>query len=819
MIKQIRKVAVLGAGVMGSGIAAHLANAGVPSLLLDIVPPNPKAGEDTTSRSYRDRFAAGALQKLLKTRPAALLTPRDLSLIEVGNFDDDLGRVAECDWIVEVVVENLAIKQALFERIEAVRRPGTLITSNTSGLSIEGMIEGRSEDFQRHFLVTHFFNPVRYMKLLELVPASTTDPKAMALLSRFGEEVLGKGIVYGKDTTNFIANRIGVYGMMKTIQAMEAGGYTVEEVDKVFGPATGRPTSAVFRTADLVGLDTFVHVARNCYDTLVEDEERDVFLMPAFVAQMLEKGWLGQKSGQGFYKKGQDAQGKPAILSLDLATMDYSEQGQVRFASLDAARKIQDVGERVKKVVFFDAAAGDAKVAGEGVEPDRASQLARAVTLATLAYSAGRMGEIADDVVNIDRGMRWGFNWELGPFETWDALGVKDAIVAMTKAGLKVADWVIEMVERGCGSFYSQGEGGEALYYDVAQKGYRPVPRSERDLSLGYLKQTRGVSKVAGNISASLWDTGEGILGLEFHSALNAKLNPIDDDIVAMMEKAVEELEANFDGLVIYQDSENFSAGANLLLLYMNAVQGNWGEISKLITRFQSANQAMTYSSKPVVAAPSGLTLGGGAEVVMGANAVQAFAELYMGLVEVGVGLIPGGAGNLNMLRNWYGPVAEDNDFDPLPYLKKIFMIIGMGEVAASAELARERGFLRAGDGVTLNRDHLLFAARQKALGMARAGFRPPRPINYRLPGRSGAATIDMMLYSMEQQHQISAHDRLVGAKLASVLTGGDTSTTTTVSEARLLELEREAFLSLCGEPRTQERIQYMLKNNKPLRN
>ena len=816
MIKQIRKVAVLGAGVMGSGIAAHLANAGIPSLLLDIVPPNPKEGEDTSSRAFRNKFAAGAIEALKRSRPPALFTEADLRLIEVGNFDDDLHRVSECDWIVEVVIENLAIKQSLFAKIEAHRRPGTLITSNTSGLSISGMQEGRGEDFRRHFLVTHFFNPVRYMKLLEIVPGADTAPEAVALLARFGEEVLGKGIVYGKDTTNFIANRIGVYGMMKTIEAMQAGGYTVEEVDKIFGPATGRPKSAVFRTADLVGLDTFVHVSQNCYDTLTEDEERDIFLMPAFARAMVERRWLGQKTGQGFYKKSRDAEGQTVILSLDLETLEYTEQRQVRFESLGVARKTKDVRERIKQVVTFQPRGG-----GDEKAPavDRAAALAREVTFATLAYSARRLGEIADDVVNIDRGMRWGFNWDLGPFETWDALGVKETVAHMVKEGFEVPAWVIEMVEGGAESFYSVSESGEPVYYDVRTGGYEPVPRSEKEVSLAYLKQTKSAGKVASNFSASLWDTGEGILGLEFHSGLNLSMNPIDDDIISMMEKAVEEVEVNYDGLVIYHDGQNFSAGANLLLLLMHANQSNWEGIETMITRFQAANQAMRYSSKPVVAAPSGLALGGGAEVVLGANAVQAAAELYIGLVEVGVGLIPGGAGNLNLLRSWYGEVAEDKDFDPLPYLKKVFLIIGMAEVAAGAEQAREKGFLRRGDGITLNRDHLLQAARERALGMARAGFKAPRPIHYQLPGRSGAATIDMMLYSMEQQHQISAHDRLIGAKLATVLTGGDTSTTTTVSEDHLLELEKEVFLSLCGEEKTRARMQYMLQNNKPLRN
>ncbi len=804
MIDKIRRVAVLGAGVMGSGIAAHLANAGIPSLLLDIVPPKAAEGEDTTSAAFRNKFAAGALEKLKKSRPAALLTARDLDLIEIGNFEDDLHKVKGCDWIVEVVKEDLAVKQSLFAKIEEHRTPGTIISSNTSGLSIAGMTAGRTDDFRQHFLVTHFFNPVRYMKLLELVSGEETLPEVMTFLARFGEQTLGKGIVFGKDTTNFVANRIGVYGMMKTIEAAIAGGYSVEEVDKIFGPATGRPKSAVFRTADLVGLDTFAHVAKNCYDSLEHDEERDIFQLPAFAQQMVANGWLGDKSKQGFYKKSKNAAGKTEILSLNLNTLEYGPQAKVEFPVLKATRKINDVGQRVKAVFNAD---------------DRAGELARAVTLATLAYAARRIPEIADDVVNIDRGMRWGFNWELGPFETWDALGVADTAQKMEAAGIPVAGWVTELLASGATSFYSADAQGNPTYWDIAQKAYAPITRSERDYSLNLLKKTHKAERVAGNASASVWNIGDGVLALEFHSATNPKLNPIDDELGAMLAKAVDEAEARYKGLVIYHDGENFCAGANLLLVGMYAMQQQWGELEKMVQGFQDTVQRLTYSSVPVVAAPAGLALGGGCEIVMGANAIQAAAELYIGLVEVGVGLIPGGCGTLNLLKRWFGPFADEKDVNPLTFIQRTFMAIGMAQVATSAEEAREKGFLRATDGVTLNRDHLLHAAKARVIGMADAGFRPPRPANLRLPGPDGAATIDMLLYSMEQNHQISAHDRLIGKKLGRVLTGGDTSTAATVSEQHILDLEREAFLSLCGEEKTQARIQYMLTNNKPLRN
>lgn len=803
MINKIRRAAVLGAGVMGSGIAGHLANAGIPVLMLDIVPPNPGPDDDTSDPAFRNKFAAGGLAKMLKQKPAPLFTNKAKSLITVGNFDDDLHKIGDCDWICEVVKEDLAIKQSLFAKVDEFRREGSIISSNTSGLSVAGMLEGRSDDFRKNFLVTHFFNPVRYMKLLELVEGDDTDPAVMQFMSEFGANVLGKGIVYAKDTTNFIANRIGAYGMCKTLHVMVRDGHSVEMVDKVFGPATGRPKSAVFKTADLVGLDTFAHVAKNCYDSLPDDEERDVFQLPDFVYGMIEKGYLGRKAKSGFYKMIKES-GKRTVLSIDTDTLEYSEQEKIRFDSLGVARKEKDTNKRLKGVVNSD---------------DPAGKLAREVTYATLAYSARRMGEIADDVVNIDRGLRWGYGWELGPFEAWDAIGVKESLAEMKSDDVDVPAWVVDMVETGHETFYSKDDAGFPTYYDLAEKGYKRVPLSAREHNLTLLKSTGRATKIAGNLSASTWDLGDGILGLEFHSALNAKMNPIDDDIVGMMDKACDELEQNFDGMVIYHDGENFSAGANLLLVFMQIQQGNWDDLRTIVTSFQAANQRMRYSSKPVVAAPAGLALGGGAEVVLGANAIQAAAELYIGLVEVGMGLIPGGGGTLNLLKNLYGRYSNDRDFDPAPFIKKAFLTIGMAQVATSAEQGREFGFLKDTDGVTLNRDQLLYAAKQRALGMARTGFTAPQPKRFRLPGPDGAATVDMLLYSMVQNHQISEHDRLIGAKLARVLCGGDTGLTTTVTEEHLLELEAEAFLSLCGEQKTQERIGHFLNTNKPLRN
>jgi 3-hydroxyacyl-CoA dehydrogenase len=788
----IRKAAVLGAGVMGSGIAAHLANAGIPCLLLDIVPPKAAEGEDTSSRAFRDKFARSALVNLQKAKPAPLFSKSVLPFIEVGNFEDDMGRLSECDWVVEAVKEDLGVKQALFAKVEAAVRPGTVVSSNTSGLSVASMLEGRGEDFRKHFIVTHFFNPVRYMKLLELVKGPETKREVVLAMHKFGEEVLGKGIVYGKDTTNFIANRIGVYGMMKTMEEMLQAEMTVEEVDRVFGPAMGRPKSAVFRTADIVGLDTFMHVAQNCFDTLPNDEERAIFASPEFMSQMVKAGMLGAKSGKGFYTKTKDG-----ILSLDLNTLEYKAQKDVKFESIGAARKAKTVGEKIATVMKGD---------------DKAARFAEKVTLSVLAYSSRRLPEIADDIVNIDRGLRWGFGWDLGPFETWDAIGVRYGLERMKALGIEPAPWVNQMVEDGAETFYN-ALSSYNTYYDVEARQPILIPQSKRALTFDSVR--REGRKLKTTFSATLWDMKDDVLLVEFHS----KMNAIDDDIIDLMHDAVDIAERDFAGIVIANDGGNFSAGANIMALLMGAKSGQFDQIDRMISRFQKANQRMRYSRVPVVTAPYGLTLGGGAEVTMGGNAIQAAAETYIGLVEFGVGLIPGGGGNLQLLRNIYAPFAADPDFDPFPFIKKAFLSIGMAKVATSAEEAREAGFFSASDGVSMNRDLQLSDAKARAIGMANAGFTPPRPTQFLLPGRSGKATIDMLLYDMLLNRQISEHDRLIGSKLASVLTGGDCSPSAVVTEDYLLELEREHFLSLCGEEKTQDRLAHMLQFGKPLRN
>ena len=585
--------------------------------------------------------------------------------------------------------------------------------------------------------------------------------------------------------------------MLRVLRDMQKAELTVEEVDKIFGPAMGRPKSAVFRTTDIVGLDTFVHVAQNCYDTLTKDEERETFQVPEFVRKMVAAKMLGDKTGSGFYKKVKGKDGESEIQVLDLATLTYRPQQKVRFDSLGAAKGVDDVAERIRTVL---------------TGTDKAAKFAERVTLDSLAYASRRIPEISDDIVNIDRALRWGFAWDLGLFQVWDAYGVRKGVERMKELGLKPASWVEQMLASGRESFYGV-DGTKDTAWDIPAKKAVPVKENPRTLRIEHLR--RANKRLEGNDSATLWDMGDGALLLEFHT----KMNSIDDGIVAMMNTALDRAEASARGLVIGNDGQNFSAGANIMALLMAIKSDDLASVEKLVSSFQAVNQRMRYSPIPVVAAPFGLTLGGGAEVSMGANAIQAAAELYMGLVEVGVGLIPGGGGNLQLLRNLYGPFATDRDFDPLPFLKKMFLTIGTAKVATSAEEAREIGFLGRADGISLNRDFLLSDAKARVLGMADSGFRPPRPTHFRLPGRSGAATVDMMLYDMQLNNQISAYDRHIGQKLAHVITGGDVSAFTPVSEQHLLDLEREAFLSLCGEEKTQDRIAAMLETGKPLRN
>jgi 3-hydroxyacyl-CoA dehydrogenase len=783
--KRFRRVSVLGAGVMGSGIAAHLAGAGLDVLLLDIVPPDPAlAARD------RNAFARGGLDKALKSKPALFFTPRDGDRVRLGNFEDDLAEAARADLVIEVVKEDLAIKHALFARLEPLVAPHTIVASNTSGIAIHQMVDGRGAAFRARFLVTHFFNPVRYMRLLELVAGRDTDPEVLARVATFGEETLGKGIVHGKDTTNFVANRVGIHGMMWLIKAAVKEGYTVEEIDAIFGTPMGRARSAVFRTADMVGLDTVAHVAQNCYDNLPGDEEREMFKLPEVIERMVKANLLGDKTRAGFYKK------TPAgVLALDLDTLEYREQQKPKFDALKAAKGAADLGARLRAVVYGQ---------------DRASSIALRATAMSLAYTSRRIPEIADDLVNIDRGMRWGYGWEVGPFETWDLLGVAELHKAMQTLGVQAAPWVPAMLAAGRSSFYG-GSDAAPTYYDLGARGDRPVPTAVKAVSLQGLRKT---GEVLRNDGASLIDLGDGIACLELHT----KMNAIDGDVVAMVNQAVERVERDFDGLVVgNQAAEAFSAGANLFVVVVAAGQKNFAAIDQATKALQDSLMRLRYSDFPVVTAPFGLALGGGAEIAMHGDATRAHAELYMGQVEAGVGLVPAGGGCKELLCRALADLPEG--VDPFPRVQQVFMTIAMGKVSMSAEEARALGFLRDSDGVTLNRDFLIHDAKQTALGLLRAGYRRPRPRTVRLPGLSGYATLRSALQQMAAAHQISEHDVLVGSKLAYILCGGDVSPAARVSEQHLLDLEREAFISLCGEPRSQERMQYMLMNNKPLRN
>jgi 3-hydroxyacyl-CoA dehydrogenase len=797
MKRKIRKVAVLGAGVMGTGIAAHLANVGIPCVMLDIVPPF-LSDEEKKDPKKRNMFAAEGLKKALKSKPALFYTNDGAKLIEVGNFEDDLHRVSECDWIVEVVKEDLGIKQALFKALLEHRTEGTIVTSNTSGLSIEKMVEGLPEEFASHFMVTHFFNPVRYLKLLELVVGPKTDPDIAALLADFGENVLGKGIVYGKDTPNFVANRIGIHAVMTCLDVMGDMGMGIEAVDTIAGPPMGRPKSAVFRTMDLVGLDTFASVAMNVYDNCPDDEERDIFKVPEYVNGMLEKGWLGNKTRGGFYKKDK-VDGKRVIYALNLDKLEYAEKNKPSFKSVGAVKGIEEVGKKMASLVYAT---------------DEAGQFAWKVTSRSLIYTANRVGEIADDVVNIDRGMKWGFNWELGPFETWDAIGVEKSVAKMKEDGLTVPANVMKVLEKGEGTFY-KSEGGLDYYFDFDKETYVPVPVRKTWLNIKKFKATNQIVKT--NDAATLYDLGDKCLMLEFHSRMNA----IDDDIIRMMWDGLELLEDKYDGMVIYNEGQHFSVGANLVLINMYAMQKKWAEIEMIVDQFQKVNTAMHRAPKPVVAAPHNMALGGGCEVCLGASHIVTHAELYMGLVEVGVGLIPGGGGTKEMLCRWLSQIPKAlPEVSILPYFQKVFETVGMAKVSFSARLAEEMLFLRPNiDKIITSRDNQLHIAKQYALGLANAGYTPAAPMMLPLPGRDGIALAETGLYSFALSGWVTEYDQVIGKKLAYVLSGGDVAPGTLTSEDRVLELEKEVFMSLLGEQRTLDRIRHMLMKNKPLRN
>jgi 3-hydroxyacyl-CoA dehydrogenase len=794
MVKRIQRAAVLGSGVMGSGIAAHLANVGIPTLLLDIVPRELTKEEEAKGltlehKEVRNRLANQALQKLLKQKPAPLMSKSNLALIEAGNFEDDFHRLAEVDWIIEAVVENLEIKKSVFARVDEVRKPGTVVSSNTSGISIGAMAEGRSEDFKKHFLGTHFFNPPRYLKLLEIIPTKDTDPKVVSYMKTFGEEVLGKGVVMAKDTPNFIANRIGTYGLLVTVREMMKGGYSVGEVDSITGPLIGRPKSATFRTLDVVGLDTFIHVANNVFEK-VEGEEKEAFRVPDFMKAMLEKRWIGSKSGQGFFLK----QGKD-ILELNYETLEYEPRKKLTTPAVEASKQAKKLADKLKALVYAN---------------DRAGTFLWKITAPVLLYSAKLLGEIADDIVAVDRAMKWGFGWELGPFEMWDALGVEQSVRKMQAEGFEIPSWVTAMLADGFSSFYKL-EKRRAFYYDRGE--YKPIQENPKVIHIKRLKEEKDVIKK--NSGASFIDLGDDVALLEFHSPNNA----IGTDIVQMINYALEEVERNYKGLVIGNQGKNFCVGANLAMILMEAQDDNYFEIELVVRQFQQAMMNIKYSLKPVVAAPFAMTLGGGTEICLPSARIQAAAETYMGLVEVGVGLIPGGGGNKELYIKYLNSLPNGVNFDLQQVANKVFETIAMAKVSSSAAEARELNFLNHRDGITMNSDHLLHDAKQAVISLYDQGYRPPVRKKVPVVGETGYAAMLLGAQSMYHAGYISEHDLKIAKKLAYVIAGGKVPYGTEVDEQYLLDLEREAFLSLVGEPKSQARMQHMLVKGKPLRN
>lgn len=801
---RIEKAAVLGAGTMGAQIAAHLANARIPTLLLDISPRELTAEEQAKgltleSRVVRDRIARAGLEAAKKAKPAAFFTADAASLVSVGNFDDDMAQLKDCDFIIEAVVENLEIKRKLYERVEQYRKPGSVVASNTSGIPIHQLAEGRSEDFRAHFLGIHFFNPPRYLHLVELIRTQWTKPEVSCAIYGFLDQRLGKGVVAAKDRPNFIANRIGTFGAMVTIRTMIEDGYSIEEVDKMTGQAVGRPRTATFRTFDLVGLDVFMHVVKNLYEALPEDDEREAFIAPEFLTEMIGRGLLGNKTKGGFYRKQRGEGEKQEIWTLDVASLEYRPAGKVKLPALDMAKNIEATPERIRALVWGK---------------DRVGAFLWKTMSRTLRYAVNRIPEIADTVVEVDRAMRWGFNWELGPFEAWDAIGVEKAVARMKEEGHSIPDNVQRMLDAGATSFYKK-EGDQQLYFDFASGKYVPVNEQPGVIVLKSVKDRTGVIKK--NAGASLVDLGDGVACLEFHS----KMNAIGGDTIQMLKYALAEVEKNFVGLVVGNQGVNFCVGANLMLMLLEAQEENWEELDMMGRVFQNAVMSLRYSPKPVVVAPFQMTFGGGCEMVLHADRARAAAETYIGLVEVGVGIIPAGGGTKEMLVRALDSIPKTvSDADPFPFVKRAFETIALAKVATSAEEARALGFLGEDDTVSMNTDRLIADAKQEVLALAATGYVQPQPRTDILAlGVAALSTLKLGIHQMKRGGFISEHDALIGEKLARILTGGDLNHPTRVSEQYLLDLEREAFLSLAGERKTQERMAQMLKSGKPLRN
>jgi 3-hydroxyacyl-CoA dehydrogenase len=805
--RRIERAAVLGAGTMGARIAAHLANAGIPCYLLDIVPTSLTPAEQSKgltleSLAVRNRIVVAGFEAARKSRPAAFFTPDNARLVTPGNLEDNIAWCGQVDWIIEAVAENLEIKRSLFSRVEAVRKPGTIVTSNTSGLPIHLIAEGRSEDFQQHWAGTHFFNPPRYMKLVELIPGPKTLPEVLQSLDEICDLRLGKGVVPAKDTPNFIANRIGTFSMLNAVRQMLALEMTIEEVDACTGPAIGQPKSATFRTADLVGLDILVHVIRNIYENATSDGSRDIYKVPPFMEEMLKRGWLGDKTGGGFYKKVKKG-GDSEILTLDWQKMEYRPRLKAKFPSIEAGKAIEDTRDRLRALLA---------PALDGKGGDKANRFLWSSLSQTCLYAARLMPEISHNVVDLDRAARWGFAWELGPFEVWDAVGVERMAKALERDGQELPPLVRKVLDSPSKSFY-QSEKGTTRYFDLKSQALQPVPEPPGIIILKSLKDRSGV--VQKNAGASLIDLGDGVVCCEFHS----KMNSIGGDLVAMIHAGIARLSSDFDAMVIGNQASNFSVGANLMLVLISAQEGEWDDIHMAVRQFQRVNMAIKYAPRPIVAAPQGMALGGGCEVPLHAARIHAAAETYMGLVETGVGLIPGGGGTKEMLIRANEHSAGGEDLDLFHALKPVFQNIAMAQVSTSGEEARTLGFLRPSDLIATNRDRQIADAKQTALALLRAGYHPPAPAQIRVLGEEFLTGAKLAIHMMIRGGYASEYDGVVGRKLGNILAGGAITAPQLVPEQYVLDLEREAFVSLCGERKTQERIAHTLKTGKPLRN
>jgi 3-hydroxyacyl-CoA dehydrogenase len=788
----IKKIAVLGSGVMGSRIACHFAGIGVQVLLLDIVP---KDAEATDNKAARNKLVNDALQAAIKSNPSPVYTKDVIKRITTGNFDDNLKDIANCDWVIEVVVERLDIKRSLYERVEQFRKPGTLITSNTSGIPIGMLSEGRSDDFKKHFCGTHFFNPPRYLRLLEIIPTKDTDPAIVDFLMHYGDLFLGKTTVLAKDTPAFIANRIGVYGMMAIFGLIDKMGMTIDDIDALTGPLIGRPKSATFRTADVVGIDTLVKVAKGVYDNCPQDEARETFQIPGWLNKVVENNWLGDKTGQGFFSKRKSATGEKEIYTLDLKTLEYAPRVKPKFASVDAAKPVDDLKQRLKMLV---------------AAPDKAGEFLRHFHYGLFSYISHRIPEISDEVYRIDDAMMAGFGWEIGAFESWDVLGVDKTVQAMKAAGYSVAPWVEEMLAGGNKSFYKI-EGGQTLCYDPLTKTYKPVPGGKDFIILSNFKD----KIVWKNAICNVYDIGDEVLGIQW----NTKMNSIGGDVLSGINKAIELAEKDYKGLVIANEGPNFSAGANVGMIFMLAIEQEYDELDFAIRLFQNTMMRVRYSSVPVVVAPHGLALGGACEMSLHADKCCPSAETYTGLVELGVGLIPGGGGTKEFVVRASDDMHEDEP--ETITLKNRFLTIATAKVATSAQEAFALGIYRKGlDEVVMNQNRRVAEAKKSVLELSDSGYvMPIQRKDVKVLGRSALGALYAGIHGMHQAGYATDHDSVVAKKLAYVMCGGDLSEPTFVSEQYLLDLEREAFLSLCGERKSLERIQSVLKSGKPVRN